>query len=247
MTTHEEKVREFLSKAAPGWVNEKDRGWHFDIADSGSDDDRVFQQIREWESPAWGPRDDASDDEDHRHSDPFSPNRFDWAIPGREYQAWLAAKPPVDFESPRDEVARVRLGNRCLIESIRREVRLTKAQRVAQKMVELAQGSYGHLDVMELAALAQARPKPRQRPKLDKRDAAYLLRTAFGLSEAKTAAILQQKPTKVHTDVYRLAQALPEDFKQRLVGQFEARLHRKPIVVALPTLAATVSEKQPSR
>ncbi|SRR6266851_5055771 len=217
---HEQRVKDFLSERAPDWANEKDRGWHFDNPEDG---DRYFAQIREHEVSAFHLLGSEAD------------NWAGWRV---EYQAALAADRPVDFESPRDEVARVRVGNRYVIESIHEQPRLTPPQRIAKRMVELAQGAYGHLDVAELASLAQARPRRREQPKVDGRDAAYLLRTGFGLSEKKAAAILQQEPTKVHTDVYRLAQALPDDFKQRLVEQFEARLHRKPIVVGLPTLPA---------
>lgn len=43
---HEHRVRAFLDDADPSWVNQKDRGWHFDNPESG---DRYFEQQRERE------------------------------------------------------------------------------------------------------------------------------------------------------------------------------------------------------
>src|SRR5438309_10243289 len=48
--THEEHVRDFLNAEAPGWADQKDRGWHFDNPDEG---DRYFEQQREREVSFW--------------------------------------------------------------------------------------------------------------------------------------------------------------------------------------------------
>lgn len=44
MSNHEESVRDFLNAKAPGWADEKDRGWH---------NDRYFEQEREREVSFW--------------------------------------------------------------------------------------------------------------------------------------------------------------------------------------------------
>jgi len=63
------------------------------------------------------------------------------------------------------------------------------------------------------------------------------------VSEQRAAAILQEKPTKVHTDAYRAGREVAPDFPARLTRMVEAQIHQRPVIVSLPP----VSEKQPSK
>ena len=61
---HEERVRDFLNERDPSWVNQKDRGWHFDNPDEG---DRYFEQQREQETAAFGPEPDDEESAEWGH------------------------------------------------------------------------------------------------------------------------------------------------------------------------------------